>query len=773
MNKGRNYKRRSQLAGNTGRYYRPTHRHVQQFSLFRLRWLLILLLTVPIASYTIALDADVREQFEGKRWALPAKVYARPLELYPEMDLKIADLEHELQTIGYRQDEDANQEGEYYRRGNEVSIVTRAFTFWDTSEPSRNIRLRFKNDRLIQIADMERQQGMQLLRLDPVMIGKIYPAHKEDRELVQLSEVPPLLIQALIAVEDRMFYEHNGVSVRGTARAMVANLRAGTWVQGGSTVTQQLIKNYYLSPERTLTRKVNEAMMAVLLEWHYEKEQILQAYLNEVFLGQAGRYSIHGMGMAARFYFDRPLDQLELPEIALLVGMIRGPSRYNPRRYPERALERRNMVLKLMMEQGVITEEQRNAARDTPLNVSKEAQRTDSKYPAFLQLVRQQLREDYREEDLRSEGLQIFTTLDPMLQYQAETSLQDRIKRLEKENRQLRLTNKLEGALVVTNTENGEVVAVVGGRKPRFAGFNRAIDAVRPIGSLIKPAVYLTALENSQAYSLISTLNDKPFSWQDKYTGETWKPKNYDGRVHGRVSLYKALGQSYNLATVHLGFELGLSNIQKTLKRMGLERDFDVYPATLLGGLSLSPFEVAQMYQTIASGGFRVPLRAIRNVTTHDGQPLNRYALSVEQRFDPAAIYVLNYALQGVVRYGTGRYTASQDLPKEQRAAGKTGTTNDYRDSWFAGFSGNYLAISWLGRDDNQPIGLTGSNGAMRVWADFMRNSNAQNAETPVPNRIRWQRVDNRNGRLSNQLGSYVNIPVIVDRNSMAALNID
>lgn len=771
MQNGRHYRRRSQREPRS-RYYRPASPAQRRFTLFRLRWLLVLLFLFPLLAYTVALDADVRTRFEGKRWALPAKVYARPLEVYQGMTLDVDALEEELKIIGYQKKSKARHTGEYQRRGNEMLLLTRPFTFWDTPEPQRKVRLRFRKDgTLNQIADLERNQAMALLRLDPALIGKIYPTQKEDRELIELSEAPPTLINALLAMEDREFFEHNGISLRSTARAMVQNIRAGRWVQGGSTLTQQLVKNLYLSSERTLRRKLNEAVMAIMLEWHYEKNQILEAYLNEVFLGQAGSYAIHGMGMAAHFYFNRPLERLDLPELALLVALIRGPSQYNPRRHPKAALDRRNLVLHIMWQQGMLSLEESEAAKQAPLGIIAEIPRSTSPYPAFLQLVRQQLQEDYREEDLRSEGLQIFTTLDPMMQHQAEHSLSTRIARLEKENPRKRLNKKLEGALVVTNTENGEVMALVAGRKPRYAGFNRALDAVRPIGSLIKPAIYLTALENNRTYSLLSTIEDKEFIWKDKHTGEVWEPKNYDHRKHGKVSLYKALGNSYNLAAVHLGFELGLNKVHNTLKRLGVEREFDFYPATLLGGLSLSPYEVAQMYQTLASGGFRTPLRAIRNVLDRNGQPLNRYALSVEQRFDPAAVYLLNYALEGVVKHGTGRRTAKEELPESWRLAGKTGTTNDYRDSWFAGFSGNLLAISWLGRDDNRSIGLSGGDGAMRVWADFMRHANPKSLEQPLPNRVRWQRVDNRRGRLSPQLGRYVSVPMIVGNRNMTALN--
>jgi penicillin-binding protein 1B len=738
----------------------PRKRDGRGFGWLRLRWLLVLALVVPAVSYTVSVDMKVRSQFEGRRWALPARVYARPLELYPDMQLSAEELENELRTLGYEQTAELQGSGAYKRNGNDFYIITRPFKFWDADEPSRMVRARLsKEGRLSQLTDLSNRDQLSLARLDPLMIGKVYPTHHEDRILINLPEVPPLLVKALVAMEDRNFYEHSGVSLRAVARAMMENARAGEWVQGGSTITQQLIKNYYLSPEPTLSRKVNEAMMAILLEWHYSKDEIMEAYLNEVYLGQAGNYSIHGMGMGAWFYFNRPVSQLGLPEVALLVALVRGASYYNPRKHPDRALKRRDLVIDLMLEQGMISSVEALEAKSAPLDVVEEIPQSFSPYPAFLELVRRQLQTDYREEDLQSEGLQVFTTLDPYIQRRAEKALIERSAQLEKDNK----IRKLEGAIIVTGMENGEVLAMVGGRSPRYSGFNRAMDAQRPIGSLVKPAVYLTALENYRSYSLLSALNDRPFEWHDKQTGKTWTPSNYDGKAHGNVALYRALANSYNLATVHLGFELGLKKVQNTLVRLGVDREFPVYPSMLLGSIALSPMEVTQMYQTIATGGFRLPLRAIRNVLTYDGKPLNQYALSMEQRFDPAPVFLLNYALQQAVREGTGRMVA-KDLPEEWILAGKTGTTNDFRDSWFVGYGGDVLAVTWLGRDDNRPIGLSGSAGAMRVWADLMQDLRPRPFIPVTPARIQWRAVGSRNG-------NAIRVPFISGESQMATFD--
>ncbi|EIJ42800.1 penicillin-binding protein 1B [Beggiatoa alba B18LD] len=729
---------------------------------FRWRWLMLILVFIPTAIYVSWLDVKVREDFDGHSWALPARVYASPVEIYAGMTLNPDSLINELKAIGYVESAALNESAQFYRAGTDISIMTRAFQFWDANEPAQKMRIRFLKDNKVEwIRDESTKKSIALARLEPKMIGKIYPTHNEDRILVKYDELPPLLVKGLVAVEDRTFFEHNGLSPRGILRAMVANLRAGDWVQGGSTITQQLVKNLYLNADRTIDRKVNEAVMALLLEWHYSKSQILEAYINEVYLGQDGNRSIHGMGVASSFYFNKSIEQLKLPDIALLISLVRAASLYNPRKHPDRAIARRNLVLDLMAERGVISEADAKQAKEAPLNITEEAKGTVFPYPAFLELVRRQLREDYREEDLRNEGLQVFTTLDPFIQNLAEKAMIDGIKKLAKTNRRF---NELEGAMVVTSSEGGEVLALINGKNPTFEGFNRPLDARRQIGSLIKVAVYLTALENTRAYSLTSMLNDTAYEWRDRKTGQVWTPKNYDFRARGRVPLHFALANSLNLATVHLGMELGLEKIRNTLRRMGVERDFTIYPSMLLGSVALTPLEVTQMYQSLASGGFRVPLRSIRNVLTHDGKPLQRYALSVEQRFDSAPVFLLNYALQNAVREGTGRQVAKV-LPKELIISGKTGTTNELRDSWFVGFDSELLTVTWIGRDDNKPMGLSGSTGAMRIWSEFIQSANTRSSAPITPNHVEWRWVDAAGNWSSRGASGAILVPFVTNHN--------
>ena len=697
-------------------------------------------LTLMLIAYVFYLDVNVREQFEGKRWAVPASVYARPLELYPGMRLTRQQLLDELHSLGYQRGPSADGVGSFKVEGRHVTLVTRPFQFWDGQEASRRIELSFEDASLGGIRDIPGNQPLPLVRLEPQLIAKIYPGHNEDRILVRLDQVPQALITALLATEDRNFYQHHGVAPLSILRAAWVNLRARRTVQGGSTLTQQLVKNFYLTNERTLWRKINEAIMALLLEFHYDKDEILEAYLNEIYLGQDGQRSIHGFGLAARFYFGRPLQELRLSQLAMLVGMVKGPSYYDPRRHPERATARRNLVLRSLAKQQLIDEEQLQTASGEGLGVVPGTPSGITRYPAFMELVRRQLYRDYRDDDLRSDGMQIFTTLEPVAQAAAEQALSERLKKLEQAKGIE--ANTLEGAALVTDPASGEILAVVGGRNVRFAGFNRALNAVRPIGSLMKPAIYLTALEQPDRYTLVTPLDDESITltWPN---GDSWSPQNYDRQSHGQVPLYLALAHSYNLATVRLGLDIGVDKVLDTVKQLGVYRPLNSYPSVLLGAAELSPLEVTQMYQTLANGGFRSPLRTIREVLTAEGEPLQRYPLDIEQAVDPAAVYLLNRALQAAVREGTGQALYRQ-LPPSLDIAGKTGTTDGLRDSWFAGYTGDRLAVVWVGRDDNKSTGLSGSSGALRVWRDMIKTMGTQPLLLVAPQEIRqvWVEPD-------------------------------
>nr|VFK12992.1 MAG: penicillin-binding protein 1B [Candidatus Kentron sp. LFY] len=706
-----------------------------------LGWRLAVFIVVFLAGYLAWVDLTIRAKFDGARWAEPARLYARPLELQAGKLLTADEFERELVLSGYHEEDRLNRPGSYRRNDRHFSVMKRSFAFWDGRDPASRIEFRFRDGYLESLQD-RRGNKLASARIEPALIGHIYPTHQEDRILVTAIEVPPRLIEALIAVEDRSFYRHFGISLRAIARAAYENIRPGGVMQGGSTLTQQLVKNYFLGPERSFLRKFHEMAFALFLEARYEKDKILSAYLNEVYLGQQGRHAIHGFGSAAYFYFNRPLTELRLSEVALLVALARGASYYNPRRHPKRALDRRDLVIDVMLEWGYISAREAAVARSQPLAVTENPPLGSTPFPAFVELVRKQIARDYHSKDLRSEGLRIFTTLDMRIQRKMEHAIAERLPLLE---RRAKIPSKrLQVASVVSEIENGKVLALVGGRNPKMLGFNRALDAVRPIGSLIKPAVYLTALEQHRKYTLASPLRDEPIRMR-RPKGDVWIPKNYDKKSHGRVPLITALANSYNLATVRLGMALGISKVSGTIKRLGVKRPIRPYPSTLLGATALSPIEVTQMYQTIAGGGRRIPLRTVLAITDARGVPLNRYDAFATRAFDSGPVFLLTHALQAVMRSGTGRAIYDQFDPSLE-FAGKTGTSNGLRDSWFAGFDQDRLAVIWLGLDDNKPTGLTGAGGGLVLWGDLMKSIAPQARRKPGPPTVEWRWTDLQRG---------------------------
>ncbi|MBC6906685.1 penicillin-binding protein 1B [Saccharophagus sp. K07] len=705
----------------------------KSFPIFKLFFLMLLAGAAALAVYCIHLDKVVRSQFEGKRFALPARVYARPLELFEGKHLALADLRRELDMLGFAKVNQVRAAGEYFVAPDHVILQTRPFEFWDGAQGSHKIRVTFDGGIVESIRDESNGRFFDLFRLEPIAIGGIYTSNREDRQLVRYNQVPRHFIDMLIAIEDKRFYYHHGVDPKALMRAAVSTL-TGRGVQGGSTITQQLVKNFFLTPERTFKRKANEMLMAILLELRYDKHDILETYLNEVYFGQDGTRAIHGIGLASQFYFGRTVDQMKPHHSALLVAMLKGPTYYNPRRNPKRALERRNLVLAETGTQGYITPQEFEQALAQPLDVTRSGSMGLSNYPAFLDLVFRQLRRDYQEDDLRNEGLRIFSTLDPLVQSAAERTLAQQLTQLEQRNKLAE--GWLEGAAVISVPQTGEVLAVIGGRASGFEGFNRALDAKRPIGSLFKPAIFLTALERPE-YSLATLLDDSPLQWQEPGMKTVWEPQNYDKLFHGQVPLWQSLANSYNVSTARLGLELGVKPVLQTAQRLGIEDPLPPYAATFLGAAELPPIQVAQMYQTIAAGGFRVPLRAIREVLTTEGRPLKRYSIEVQQVASPQSVHLLTRALQLAVEEGTAKSMKSI-LPESLHLAGKTGTTDGLRDSWFAGFSGDYVAVVWVGNDKNQPTGLTGATGALPIWARTMAQLNPAPVRQAEPDGITY-----------------------------------
>ncbi|MCX8957780.1 bifunctional glycosyl transferase/transpeptidase [Erwinia psidii] len=681
---------------------------------------LLLVLIVVAVAYGFYLDSQIRSRIDGKVWQLPAAVYGRMVNLEPGMSWNKSEMIALLEGTQYRQVTRMTRPGEFTVQANSIEMIRRPFDFPDSKESQIRARLSFSNDSLSEIKNLDSGRDFGFFRLDPRLITMLQSPNGEQRLFVPRAGFPDLLVDTLVATEDRHFYQHDGISFYSIGRAFLANITAGRAVQGGSTLTQQLVKNLFLTNERSLWRKVNEAYMALIMDARYSKDRILELYLNEVYLGQAGNDQIRGFPLASLYYFGRPVDELSLDQQALLVGMVKGASLYNPWRNPKLVLERRNLVLRLLQQQKVIDQELYDMLSARPLGVQPKGG-VITPQPAFMQMVRNELQAKLGDKVKDLSGVKIFTTLDPLSQDAAEKAVEEGIPALRKQ----RGLNDLETAMVIVDRFSGEVRAMVGGAEPQFAGYNRALQARRSIGSLAKPATYLTALSQPDKYRLNTWIADNPIALKQP-NGQIWKPQNDDRRFSGQVMLVDALAHSMNVPTVNLGMTLGLPQVVDTWTRLGVAKDqLQPVPSMLLGALNLTPVEVAQAFQTIASGGNRAPLSAVRSVMAEDGSALYQSFPQAERAVPAQAAYLTLYAMQQVAEEGTARALGARY--SKAHLAGKTGTTNNQVDSWFAGVDGKEVAITWIGRDNNQPTKLYGASGAMQIYRRYLDN------QAPMP----------------------------------------
>lgn len=665
--------------------------------------------------YVLYLNHEVSARFGGLQWQLPTRVYARPLQLAPGLAMDAQTLKTELDAASYRDDGSGSVPGTYARDGGRFTISNRGFVDVDGRVAPRIVQVSLADGRVASVRDPARKQALKGARLDPARIATLYGQKQEERRLVQLEEVPELLVTGLQAVEDRDFSRHHGIDLSGMVRALWVALRSGGETrQGASTLTQQLARSGLLGigREQTLTRKFNEILYALILEARYDKRTLLEAYLNQVYLGQRGSQAIHGVAAASEFWFGRELRSLTTEQIALLIGIVKGPSYYDPRRNPERALDRRNLALARLHETGLIDAAELKRAQAAPLGVAKSpGMVAANRFPAYIDLVRRQLGSDYPESALQGAGLTVHTGMSPSAQAYAEAAVTSTLKALQTGKRP-----PLQAGLVLTDVHDGDVLAVVGSGKVSQPGFNRAVEAQRPVGSLLKPFVYLLALAQPDKYSLASFVDDSPVT-VPLGKGRSWTPGNSDNRSHGSVRLVDALARSYNQATVRVGMQVQPARLADLLQVLaGIKADPN--PSLILGAADQSPYAMAQLYQFLASGGEIQPLHAVRGVLDPKGKLLKRYdkTPAPAQEGDSIAANLINVALQQVVSSGTGRQLLGDGLGKLQ-SAGKTGTSNDGRDSWYAGYTGDHLAVVWMGNDQNQQTGLVGATGAMRVWS--------------------------------------------------------
>ncbi|WP_189483181.1 penicillin-binding protein 1B [Alishewanella tabrizica] len=693
----------------------------------KLAFVILLVLVI----YFIYLDSKITSTFSGQKWQVPAQIYGRSLALYPGKYLTQAHLIQELEQLQYRRSQDVTGPGQFSVKGGSVSIFRRSFTYVNGEQIAERFNVEFNRTGISRI--VQQGQSLTFAQLEPQLIEHLVSPHQEDRELVRLDLVPTLLKETLLLVEDREFYQHRGVSPLSVLRAFWVNLTAGRTVQGGSTLTQQLAKNMYLTHDRTLWRKINEAFIALVLDYRFSKDQILEAYLNEIYLGQNHATAVHGFGLASRFYFGKPLTELSADQYALLIGVVKGPGYYDPRRFPERAQRRRDLVLRLMFEQELINDAAYQQALAKPIKLVARGQYLNASFPAYMDAVKRELRQLALDPSLTHSGIKVFTYLDPMAQTQAERTVSQLVPEMNKD---------LEAAMLVVDYQEAAVQALVGGKTAGYAGFNRALEAKRPIGSLIKPAIFLEALAQRGRFTLGTLLDDSPLSLRNN--NQDWQPQNFDKRFRGQVSLMRVLADSLNVPTVRLGLQLGMPKIQDALQRLGLERRVTLYPSALLGAVDLSPYELTQLYQTLANNGVHQSLATVQAVTDQYGAVVYQRNSPKTVRYAAEDVYLLHYAMIESTLTGTAQSLA-RTWP-QPTFAGKTGTSSDYRDSWFAGFDQDTLVTVWLGRDDNQSTGLTGGTGALRVFADYFRQKGKHNLIRYMPDNVEWQRFSTNSG---------------------------
>jgi penicillin-binding protein 1B len=714
---------------------RSKHKKTTHYSWKKILLGLFLTFTIMLIAYSWYLNRIIQHRFDGDTWAKPSRVYARPLELYAGLKLKPEQLMNELRLADYKPVKQVSGVGQFSRSGSTVEFFAKPFQLPGKTEPQpqNHIRIRFTSEEVSEVTNLDAAQQLDFYQLTPALIGSYLPGNGEDRLVVDEGQIPDELVEILLAVEDRLFFSHFGVNPLSIVRALMANIRAGKTVQGGSTLTQQLAKNLFLTPERSLIRKINEALLSVMLEFRFDKKTILTAYINEVFLLQQKNTSVHGFELASKMLFKQPLRDLSTDRLALLVGMVKGPSIYNPIANPKNALKRRNQVLKVLLTDGQITKTAYDHLTKKSLGVVKRLPPVN-RFPAYLDLVKKQLNSNYSAQDLSNKGLNIFTAFDPLRQQQLEKGLVHGLNRFK--------NKEIQSAVIMADYLSGDLVALVGDRDTDFPGYNRAVMAQRPIGSLIKPLLLYGLLKSGN--SLATLVEDRPIRIKQS-DEKVWAPQNYDKKLHGNMTLYNAFIHSYNLPFVNLGVEnSALQTLTENLQKIHLQKQSVIYPSLLLGALQLTPYEVAQMFQVIANTGYFSPLTTIREVTDDHFQLLSRIPLSSQEVFDRRIMIQLQRALIGVTEEGTARYLKNRFTTKT--FAGKTGTTNDLRDSWFAGFANRYLTVVWLGNDGNQPISLTGSSGALRVWADIMNKVDDSSLKLSPDPELEWIYVDEIKG---------------------------
>jgi penicillin-binding protein 1B len=715
-------------------------------------WVSIPLLVI-FTFYLLYLTKVVSDRFNGRKWDLPSKVYSDSLVLYPEMSYPKLRLEAKLKRLEYGKTKSKSlSKGNYRIDGDTFYIYLHDFDYPRDQFHGFQIRVEFENEKIKSIKKTEGDEELLSFQLEPEMIAELFSKKMQERKILRLKDVPDWFPKMLVAVEDKRFYSHHGIDYRSIARAMVANLKNLRISQGGSTITQQLVRNLFLYQRQTLWRKFREALMAVILEVLHSKDEILETYMNEVWMGQKGSVSIHGFGEASRFYFGKDIKYIQPIEGAILTGMIKSAYVYSPYRFREKSFERARLVLQTAVDAGVISQRQYNSALGAQVEI-KEYQQWENKAAYFISFIQRQLLELYPEDTLTTGGLKIFTTLDTDIQKSAQDAINVGLMELERDYKGLKKDDplkRLQASFIVVKPQTGYIKAYIGGRDFKESQFDRISMAKRQPGSLFKPFVFLTAFELDKGegkYTPASLLDDSELTV--KYDRKTYKPRNYDDKYFGTVTYRTALEKSLNSATVRLGREVGEEIIVEIARKLGIESQIEPYPSLSLGSFEVTPIEMVQAYAVIANMGTKASLMSLKDVVDKDGEVLEKKTMQLERITSPQGAYLIDNILTGVFERGTAK-AAREFWHYTGKGAGKTGTTDDYRDSWFVGYTPELLSVSWVGFDSSESTKLTGAGGGLRIWVKFMNNfpKEEYDAEFPVPENITFENIDLSTGKL-------------------------
>ena len=687
---------------------------VKRFLGWKVLCLVGLVVALALSFYFYYLYVEIRQRFDSRKWSIPARVFSATVPLYPGQWISMLQMKQMLEERRYQEAvREPLSAGEYKMGKNTLNVRFREFRFPGHSLASQRVQFEFLQNKLAKIRGPDGE--LSFLELEPLQIARLFGRERVSRSLINIQQVPRYLIDGVVAIEDHRFYEHGGVDWWSILRALWTDLLARKVVQGGSTITQQLVKNYFLEPDRHLRRKLLEASMALIVDFCYSKDEILEMYMNEIYLGQRGSVAIHGMGEAARFYFGRNVEDLSLAEAATLAGMIRSPNNYSPSSHPEACIERRNVVLKRMLALRKISTEEYEKVNQEPLRVARSFL-PPNVAPYFVDYVRQQLRELYAPEALESEGLSIYTTLHPEIALAAESAVRDGLEELNREVPEdvTSLSGQpLQAVLVAVQPRTGAVLALLGGRDYEEGGPNRVFESFRQAGTAVFPFAYLSALDR---FSTVSELSDEPASYP--VDGEQWTVRNFDDKYRGTVTMRRAAEECLNAATVNMAMETGIQNLIATIRSFGISANILPSPSVALGAFGVTPFDLAGAYAALGNDGQKPYLLSLKEVVAENGDIQERRNVDFISVTTPGKAYIITDLLRGAVERGAEKGLRRSGI--DFQCGVQPGTNMDFSDSWFIGYSTDMLVLVWVGFDDGRPTGLSGLQGGGRIWVKFV-----------------------------------------------------